>query len=168
MIRLYSKIHNEPTSSPNTEAEKCLDYVVERKKEAIRFKHMNFEKALEMKNLRMKEVKQFKQMNFENALERKKELIKFKHMNYENALELKNLRMKEAIQFKHMNFENALERKNLLMIGRSRSLKYQGSSDKKNDFNPPTRQTFVTTLGDYLKGARSLVKAIRVVIFPYQ
>ncbi|GJY28534.1 RNA-directed DNA polymerase, eukaryota, reverse transcriptase zinc-binding domain protein [Tanacetum coccineum] len=168
MIRLYSKIHNEPTSSPNTEAEKCLDYVVERKKEAIRFKHMNFEKALEMKNLRMKEAKQFKQMNFENALERKKELIRFKHMNYENALELKNLRMKEAIQFKHMNFENALERKNLLMIGRSRSLKYQGSSDKENDFNPPSRQTFVTTLGDYLKGARSLVEAIRVVIFPYQ
>ncbi|GJX69237.1 hypothetical protein Tco_0304964, partial [Tanacetum coccineum] len=151
MIRLYSKIHNEPTSSPKTEAEKYLEYVVERKKEAIQFKHMNFEKALEMKNLRMKEAIQFKQMNFENALERKKELIEFKHMNYENALEWKNLRMKEAIQFKHMNYENALERKNLLMIGRSRSLKYQGSSDKKNDFDPPSRQIFVTTLGDYLK-----------------
>nr|GFB90480.1 hypothetical protein [Tanacetum cinerariifolium] len=184
MIRLYSKIHNEPTSPPKTEAEKCLEYVVERKKEAIQFKHLNLEKALEIKNLRMKEAIQFRDMklqnalerkkeaiqfrhmNFENALERKKEAIRCKHMNYENALKLNNLRMKEAIQFKHMKFENALERKNLLMIGISRPLKYQGSSDKKNNFNPPSRQTFITTVGDYLKGARSLVEAIRLVIFP--
>ncbi|GJX67252.1 hypothetical protein Tco_0302979, partial [Tanacetum coccineum] len=43
------------------------------------------------------------------------------------------------------------------MLERSRPLKYQGSSDKKNDFDPSSHQIFVTTLGDYLKGARSLV-----------
>ncbi|GJZ37535.1 hypothetical protein Tco_0583726, partial [Tanacetum coccineum] len=58
--------------------------------------------------------------------------------------------MKEAIQAKHMDFENAIRFKRQ-MFKRSRPLKYQGSSDKKNDFNPPT------TLCDYLKGARSLV-----------
>ncbi|GJW64749.1 hypothetical protein Tco_0116633 [Tanacetum coccineum] len=111
----------EEISSLRKKAYKCAykhgdqQNEVKGKKEAIQFKHMNFEKALEMKNLRMKEAIQFKQVNFENALERKTELIEFKHMNYKNALEWKNLRMKEAIQFKQMNYENALEWKNLRM-----------------------------------------------------
>ncbi|GJT50983.1 hypothetical protein Tco_0977140 [Tanacetum coccineum] len=99
-------------------------------KEAIRAKHMDFENAFERKNFRMEED------------------IRAKHMDFENAPERKNLRMKKAIRAKHMDFENAL---------RSRPLIYQSSSDKKNDFDPPSRQLFVTTLSDYLKGARSLV-----------
>ncbi|GJV01028.1 hypothetical protein Tco_1330298 [Tanacetum coccineum] len=137
MIRLYSKIPNEPTSSPKTKAEKYKEDIknaVERKnlrmKEVIRAKHMDFENALERKNLRMKEVIRAKHMDFENALERKnlrmKEAIWVKHMDFENAIERKNLRMKEAIRAKHMDFENAL-RFIRQMFERSRPLIYQRS-----------------------------------------
>ncbi|GKE69133.1 retrotransposon protein, putative, ty1-copia subclass, partial [Tanacetum coccineum] len=56
MIRLYSKIPNEPTSSPMTKAEKYKE---------------DHENAIERKNLRMKEASWTKHMDFENALERK-------------------------------------------------------------------------------------------------
>ncbi|GKA58968.1 hypothetical protein Tco_0758281 [Tanacetum coccineum] len=46
-----------------------FENALEKKKELIQFKHMNYKNALEWKNLRMEEAIQFKLMNYENALE---------------------------------------------------------------------------------------------------